>query len=113
MAKSWMLPSSITGCDLSISMKNPLQAIKPLLAFNLKQQKTFIEVSSLWMNYLTTLAKNHREAYTNGGNGKTVLNGAFDASKDLFKSYTSLLDGHIEAVIGLYKSSCAAKNQPA
>ena len=89
MAKSWMLPSSITGCDLSISMKNPLQAIKPLLAFNLKQQKTFIEVSSLWMNYLTTLAKNHREAYTNGGNGKTVLNGAFDASKDLFKSYTS------------------------
>jgi hypothetical protein len=113
MAKSWLPPCGIPGRDLSISMKNPLQAIKPLLTFNLKQQKTFIEVSSLWMSYLTTLAKNHREAYANGGNQETVLNGALAASKDLVNSCASLLDGHIEAVNELYKSSWASKNQSA
>ncbi|MCK9390651.1 MAG: hypothetical protein M0Q01_03675 [Syntrophales bacterium] len=111
MAQSWMAPSIIPGCDLSRVMKNPLQAIKPLLTFNLKQQKTFVELSSLWMNYLTTLGKNHREACTNEGNPETVLNGVFDASKDLLKSHASLLDGHMEAVSELYKSSCASKNK--
>lgn len=83
----------------------PIQVIKPYLSFNVQQQKTFLDMSSVWMNYLTTLAKKHREVHTNGGGPMTVLYGISGASEDLVGSCVSLMDRHIATISKLHESS--------
>ncbi|MDQ5985766.1 MAG: hypothetical protein CSYNP_01483 [Syntrophus sp. SKADARSKE-3] len=83
----------------------PIQVIKPYLSITVQQQKTLLDMSSIWMNYLTTLARKHREAQTNGGNPMKVLYGISDASEDLVGSCVTLMDKHIANISKLHESS--------
>jgi len=109
-AKSW-LPFS----DQSGSIKNSLQKVTQYLAFNAKQNKTLLDWSGVWIDYLTILAKSHREIKTNGSSPILCINGNLAASKELLKSFISLLDGQMENISSLCEAetSSVTKKQPA
>lgn len=106
---AWFLPSGTPFNVQSGSVKNSLQKITQYLIFNVNQQKIFLDWSNIWVDYLTTLAKNQRKSQANGGDQTKVVKEVLDASKELMKSFVSLMDGQMENISELYKSSCAAK----
>jgi hypothetical protein len=95
----WFSSSGKPLADQSPIMKDSLQKVTQYLEFNARQQKTLLDWSNIWMDYLTALARNHRENATNGGDRVKAVTGALDASKELMKSFVSLIDGQMENII--------------
>lgn len=101
-APAWLKLAGLSLDDQSADIKSPFQQMTKYLAFNVKQQKIFLDYSNRWMNFLVAMAKNHRENCTDQ---TQCLNADYSASKEMLKSFIALMDQQMENFSTVKKQS--------